>query len=62
MKSRLPMTQRELIATANEICSNAIEKKWLVDSLKILTKEVLKQKKITGLVGQGVKTDTRVYT
>ena len=50
MKSRLPMTQRELIATANEICSNAIEKKWLVDSLKILTKEVFKQKKIMGLV------------
>lgn len=50
MKSRLPFTQREIISTVNEICSTDIEKKWLVDRLKLLAKEVFKQKRSTGLV------------
>ncbi len=50
MKSRFPLTQRDLVSTANEICSTAIERQWLVDSLKLLTKEVFKQKKSADLV------------
>lgn len=50
MKSHLPLTQRELTVVASEICSTAIQRKWLVGSLKLLTKEVVKQKKTKGLV------------
>lgn len=50
MKSHLPLTQRELTVVASEICSTAIQRKWLVGSLKLLTKEVVKQKKTEGLV------------
>lgn len=50
MKSRLPLTRRELTVVASEICSTTSQRKWLVGSLKLLTKEVVKQKKTEGLV------------
>lgn len=50
MKSHLPLTQRELTIVAGEICSTATQRKWLVGSLKLLAKEVFKQKKTAGLV------------
>ncbi len=50
MKSLSPLTQRELTIVAGEICSSAIQRKWLVGSLKLLAKEVFKQKKTAGLV------------
>jgi hypothetical protein len=50
MKSRLPLLPHELSVVSDEICSTAIQKKWLEDRLKLLIKEVYKMKKIHGLV------------
>ena len=50
MKSRLPLTVKELESAAGEICSSIHQKKWVVDSLKLVIKEVTKQKVMRGLV------------
>ena len=50
MKSRLPLTVKELESAAGELCSSIDQKKWIVDSLKLVMKEVTKQKVMHGLV------------
>jgi hypothetical protein len=50
MKSRLPLSVKELESAAGEICSSINQKKWVVNSLKLVMKEVAKQKVMHGLV------------
>jgi hypothetical protein len=50
MKSRLPLTVKELESAAGELCSSIDQKKWIVDSLKLVMKEVAKQKVMHDLV------------
>lgn len=50
MKSRMPLSPHELSALAGEICSTAQQKKWVEASLKLLIREVEKQKKLHHLV------------
>ena len=50
MKNKLPLSPDELTAVAGEICSSVVQRKRLVGSLKLLIKEVRKQKSTVGLV------------
>jgi len=50
MKSRLPLSRLELSAAAGEVCSTVRQKKWVEESLKLLIKEVWKQKNLHNFV------------
>ena len=50
MKNKLPISPHELNAFAGKICFSTAQRKRLVGSLKLLIKEVNKQKVLHGLV------------